>query len=143
MVHVPQANRIPLQAVLRPFSRVTIEWQGAVTGLRLHGESEKEVLATMQSTPHLTCWPKSQIPNQYHFGSHPRIPEILCLSEIAWITTNGLTLYHPLGQHGYDPANSEMHGLFIASGFRVSKAKLDYFENIWDTPIHGARILYR
>ena len=135
MVHVPQANRIPLQAVLRPFSKVTIEWQGAVTGLRLHGESEKEVLAAMQNTPHLTCWPKSQIPNQYHFGSHPRIPEILCLSEIAWTTTNGLTLYHPLGQHGYDPANSEMHGLFIASGFRVSKTKLDYFENIEVYPL--------
>jgi hypothetical protein len=39
------------------------------------------------------------------------------------------------GQHGFDPAHPEMHGIFIAAGPRVKKIQLDYFENIEIYPL--------
>ena len=39
------------------------------------------------------------------------------------------------GQHGFDPEMKDMHGIFIASGYKVKNIQLNYFENIEVYPL--------
>jgi len=70
--------------------------------------------------PHATCWRKAEIPARLHYGSNPRVPDVVCAAEVGWlIETKEQAARHrsPLmGEHGYDNAAPEMGALFIAEG---------------------------
>jgi predicted AlkP superfamily pyrophosphatase or phosphodiesterase len=135
MAEVPSSNRIQLNDLLRAQKNATVEWQGPLAGINLNGSNASQTLQALQKSPQMSCWPKQQIPTKYHFGHNPRIPDIVCLAQLHWTISEGASLYTILGQHGYDPSDVEMHGLFIASGNRVKKIQLDYFENIEVYPL--------
>ncbi len=70
---------------------------------------------------HMQCWDKSQVPARLGYGSHPRVPQLLCLADVGWRITSrdGMAKHKEsphLGEHGYDNADPLMRALFIASG---------------------------
>ncbi len=134
MAEVPAENRIQLKSLLSNFSSVSVEWQGPLAGMNLHGAPENNVLSALHHR-HMSCWPKRKIPVKYHFGTNSRIPDIICLADIGWTISEGAALYSIPGQHGYDPTLSDMQGIFIASGYGIKKIQLDHFENIEVYPI--------
>lgn len=81
---------------------------------------EAEVAAALTaSTPHMTCAPKGELPERLAFGTHRRIPAIVCLAETGWyIGTRERTDPERVrgGAHGYDPDDPAMRALFIAWG---------------------------
>ena len=67
------------------------------------------------------CWRKSELPERWHYGRHPRVPEIVCQMHEGWdaATRAALAKRPPgvtRGSHGYDPALTSMRTIFIARG---------------------------
>jgi predicted AlkP superfamily pyrophosphatase or phosphodiesterase len=73
--------------------------------------------ALLGAHPHFDCWRKSQIPAHLHYGTHRRVPAIVCLAEKGWLLRLHSSKGHVLvGEHGYDPADPDMAALFVAHG---------------------------
>ncbi len=85
------------------------------------------------------CWRKSELPAHWDYGSHPRIPAIVCQmapgwealwpNKAAWLAKNQPDQVR--GAHGYDPDLPQMRASFIASGpaFRT-RTRLPVFDNV-------------
>lgn len=67
------------------------------------------------------CWRKGELPARWHYGTHPRVPAIVCQMHEGWDALPraqaakrraGATR----GSHGYDPALPSMRAIFIANG---------------------------
>eukprot|EP01042_Synura_sphagnicola_P033441 gene33441-42941_t len=82
---------------------------------------------------HMQCWHKHDIPKNLNFGTNPRVPEIVCLSDIGWLIGN-LEINgkgYKFGAHGYDPAFPEMNAIFIANGPAIRPGvRLKTFDNV-------------
>ncbi|KAF1695900.1 alkaline phosphatase family protein [Pseudoxanthomonas daejeonensis] len=88
--------------------------------------------------PHYQCWDRAGIPKRLQYGSHPRIPPILCQMDEGWNALPRTILdrrdangSHDRGAHGYDPDLLAMRAVFIAHGpaFREG-AVLAPFDNV-------------
>src|SRR5690606_25329367 len=65
---------------------------------------------------HYDCWRKDELPARWHYGTHPRIPPIVCQMHEGWDALPGEYEArrgggHPRGSHGYDPALASMRAL--------------------------------
>jgi predicted AlkP superfamily pyrophosphatase or phosphodiesterase len=81
-------------------------------------EGKKDsVLFLLNKSEGLKAWPKSQLPPKWHYGTNPRIPEIVVVADSSWsigTRPDGSTLRG--GAHGYDNSNSDMFSIFYAAG---------------------------
>jgi alkaline phosphatase D len=81
-------------------------------------EGKKDsVLLLINARKGLKAWAKSNVPARLHFGTNPRIPEIVVAADSSWsigTRPDGSTLRG--GAHGYDNANSDMFAIFYAAG---------------------------
>lgn len=65
----------------------------------------------------LKAYKKEDLPAHLHYGTHPRIPEIVLVTDPGWIT--GLRPSpsgYNRGDHGYDWKYRDMHSIFYAEG---------------------------
>ncbi len=69
------------------------------------------------------CWRKQDMPARWHYGTHPRIPPIVCQADEGWLLVKRATYEKGVsigwqggGSHGYDPALPSMRAIFIAHG---------------------------
>ncbi|MCD6347921.1 MAG: alkaline phosphatase family protein [Bacteroidales bacterium] len=70
-------------------------------------EPEKDYLdeayKLLSQTPHIRVWRKNELPESYHYGTNPRVPELVVEADRGWgISFSGKKNYS-LGTHGYDP----------------------------------------
>lgn len=95
---------------------------GAFLQIHLGEGREEEIYRSLKgASPHLAIFRRDEIPERFHLRDNPRIPAILGVPEVGWeVTIRGtrreaeiLTLR---GDHGQDPADPRMHGIFIAHG---------------------------
>ncbi|HZH44699.1 MAG TPA: ectonucleotide pyrophosphatase/phosphodiesterase [Lysobacter sp.] len=71
--------------------------------------------------PHYECWRRQELPKRWQYGTHPRVPAIVCQMDEGWDAKLREALARrPKGQtrgsHGYDPALPSMRALFVAHG---------------------------
>lgn len=64
---------------------------------------------------------KKDIPDYLHYKDNPLVPEIIIIADLGWsiFNTEDIKKYSkkfPLGNHGYDPSELDMHGIFLAMG---------------------------
>ncbi|MFC3661349.1 alkaline phosphatase family protein [Luteimonas notoginsengisoli] len=85
---------------------------------------------------HYDCWRKGELPARWHYGTHPRIPPIVCQMHEGWDTLPRQVIatrpkYQHRGSHGYDPALPSMRALFVARGpaFRQG-VEIPAFDNV-------------
>lgn len=85
---------------------------------------------------HYECWRKEQLPARWHYGSHPRVPPIVCQMDEGWDALPRAIIgkrdpTQMRGSHGYDNALPSMRATFIAHGpaFKVG-THLPIFDNI-------------
>jgi predicted AlkP superfamily pyrophosphatase or phosphodiesterase len=130
MSEVPKDNWLEISSVLKDIPGIKYEWTGPVAGINVEEKYVTNVLQSLNKISHMECWKKSEIPAKFHFGSHRRIPNVVCLAENHFVITDKKPLITYPGHHGFDPQVEDMHGLFIASGYQIKKAQLGYFENI-------------
>lgn len=126
---------------LAPAESYDLVTQGSIAGLAPRPGREAEVLAAVAAPhPHVACWPKDRIPERLHYGTHPRIPPVICLADPGWLLLSREALgRRPVragGAHGYDPAAPEMAALFLAAGpaFRQGVV-LPAFDNVHVYPL--------
>jgi alkaline phosphatase D len=80
-------------------------------------EKKDSVLYLLNSVKGCKAWSKSQVPAKWHYGTNPRIPEIVVVADSSWsigTRPDGSSLRG--GAHGYDNSNPDMFSIFYASG---------------------------
>jgi predicted AlkP superfamily pyrophosphatase or phosphodiesterase len=121
---------------LETFTVVTMGWTTTLIPRTPEAEA-----ALVGEHPHLECWRKGQMPARLHYGTHRRIPPIVCLSETGWVvTTRARYAERPMtrvgGSHGADPDDVTMRALFLARGPGVKPGvRLPVFDNISVYPL--------
>lgn len=124
MRFVPIINTLDGAALLEDFPRARWVWLGPTSGVDLHGEDEAAVLRRLSRQERLRCWARAQVPVRFGLGAHRRVPDIVCLAEEGYAMGQNRFRPGPLGQHGFDPADPQMHGLLLVSGHRVVPVRL-------------------
>jgi alkaline phosphatase D len=81
-------------------------------------EGKKDsVLYLLNKSKGLKAWSKSKLPSKWHYGTNPRIPEIVVVADSSWsIGTRPDGSSIKGGAHGYDNSNSDMFSIFYAAG---------------------------
>ena len=130
MAEVDPAHAIALQGLLSGLATAKIQWIGAVAGISVGAQEREAALKQFASETHMSCWRKAAMPERFHFGTHRRIPDIVCLAQIGWTVVAKSDQPITRGQHGYDPAEQMMWGLFLATGPRIKQQELDLVENV-------------
>jgi predicted AlkP superfamily pyrophosphatase or phosphodiesterase len=107
------------------------------------GQAEAVAAALLPARPGLDCYRREQLPPDWSFGSHPRVPAIVCQLHEGWRISRR-DAFNPWqdrvagnrGAHGYDPGTPSMRGLFIGHGpaFR-SGLLVEPFQNIHVYPL--------
>ena len=84
---------------------------------------------------HYECWKKENLPARWHYGTHPRVPAIVCVMDEGWDALHQEKIakrdHQDRGSHGYDNALPSMRAVFVASGpsFRQGLV-IDGFDNV-------------
>jgi predicted AlkP superfamily pyrophosphatase or phosphodiesterase len=71
------------------------------------------------------CWRKAELPPEWRYGTHPRVPPILCQADEGIHLTSAAQqarggAINP-GAHGYAPELASMRAVFLARGPRVAE----------------------
>jgi predicted AlkP superfamily pyrophosphatase or phosphodiesterase len=104
-----------------PLADIEAVEYGILAGIEPRADRKAAVeQALLRPHPHMTCWRKSEVPARLHYGTHPRIPSLLCLADGGGVVTSHdferRGGRYSAGEHGYDNDNPEMRALFIAHG---------------------------
>ena len=112
---------------------------GQVIGINPNPGFEKLVEAKLinRADERYTCWRKQDLPPRFHYGTHPRIPAIICQMQEGWDALPQADLdkwqkyTNTRGSHGFDPALPSMRAIFIANGpaFKQSTT-IPAFDNV-------------
>ena len=99
------------------------DWYVTSTVLPRSGKLEKIYGQLKNAHPHLQVFKKLEMPRRFHFQNHRRIHPLILLADTGWqVMThenfNRLQKRNRLlkGTHGFDNADSLMHGIFLANG---------------------------
>ncbi|MBB3225476.1 putative AlkP superfamily pyrophosphatase or phosphodiesterase [Luteibacter sp. Sphag1AF] len=93
----------------------------ATFNLREGSGSAKAEAALLAPHEHMQCYRKGDLPARFQYGTHPRVPAIICMAQTGWtiVSHAGLakrTSPMSLGEHGYDNQDPTMRALFVARG---------------------------
>lgn len=92
-------------------------YSGAILGVEPQPGHEAEVRAELLAPhDHMQCWDRGRVPPRLAFGTHRRVPAIVCMAETGWEILAPDREGSTGGDHGYDNAAPEMRALFIAHG---------------------------
>lgn len=121
MAEVDAARTVLLDNLVN-LEHIDLVTSGIVVGIRPKSGFEAEVdKALLGKHEHVECWRKSELPPRLHYGTHVRIPAIVCLPDSGWLVETREFHSRPNhkvhgGEHGYDNDAPEMRALFVAHG---------------------------
>jgi predicted AlkP superfamily pyrophosphatase or phosphodiesterase len=130
MAGVDPSHAINLKALLDGLETARIQWTGALAGFTIDPKEQDTALSRLAPENHVTCWPKTTMPDRIHFGTHRRVPDVVCLADVGWTIIDNPDKPLASGQHGYDPADPAMWGLFLATGPHIRQRKLGLIDNV-------------
>ncbi len=116
-------------------SAYDVVWWGLLAGLEAKPGREDEVdRAFIGRHDAYACWRKGELPVQWRYGTHPRIPAILCQADTGWRVQARAnpTWSNPVkGEHGFAPEAPEMRAVFVAAGPSFKRGVvLPAFDNV-------------
>lgn len=84
-------------------------------------DSSAAVARLLGPHEHMRCYRKEDLPARLNYGTHRRVPALLCLADTGWAITSHEQLAKrngPMsrGEHGYDNLDPTMRALFVAHG---------------------------
>lgn len=135
MANVPEGQVIATEDMVAPEIAREVSVGQSVGFAPEPGREREAEKALLGAHPHYDCWKKQQLPARWHYGTHPRIPPIICQMHEGWdaLTRAAIAERTPgnRGSHGYDPALPSMQAVFIARGpsFRQGM-QLPAFDNV-------------
>lgn len=112
----------------------TVLYTGPIASIEPLPGHEAEVAAEVLAPhEHMQCWRKADIPARFEFGTHRRVPSLLCLAENGWeiLKADAKFRGNGGGDHGYDNAAPDMQAIFIANGPGVRRgARITGLRNV-------------
>ncbi|MCS3807435.1 ectonucleotide pyrophosphatase/phosphodiesterase [Xanthomonas sp. 4461] len=136
MAEVAPGHAISVEAIAPPAIATAIT-DGQVIGFEPKPGQQANAEAMLLG-PHAQydCWRKAELPARWHYGTHPRIPPIVCQMHEGWDALFPDKLakrsQHGMrGSHGFDPALPSMRAVFVAQGPDLAQGKrLPGFDNV-------------
>jgi len=98
-------------------------WFDLITGgnpvysLQPKAEFREQAIAALKAVPNLNVWKRDEVPTRLHYGSNPRIQDIVIEAAKGFsvgFSSDGSR--YTGATHGYDNQNPDMHGIFFAQG---------------------------
>ncbi|WP_345295590.1 ectonucleotide pyrophosphatase/phosphodiesterase [Luteimonas vadosa] len=136
MATVPPGQAIAVEDLV-PAEVATVVTTGQSVGFEPRPGREADAARHLLGRhPHHACWRKSDLPPRWRYGSHPRVPAIVCQMDVGWDAIRRETLArrptdHDRGSHGFDPADPSMRTLFVAHGPSFRRGvRLAPFDNV-------------
>jgi predicted AlkP superfamily pyrophosphatase or phosphodiesterase len=118
MARVEPRHLIYLDDFVDP-ATVDIVDLGAVLSLSLKSGAGDSVYGALALVPHLRTYRKEDMA-RYHYGDHPRIPEIVAVADEGWLVTRrGVAAFRSRftrGAHGHAPEAPSMQAIVLARG---------------------------
>lgn len=130
MAHITPDRAVDLSAYTKELDSVRIQWAGPLAGFDSNSTDKPILLSRLKQNTNMDCWAKEDIPAKYHFGTHRRVPQVVCLANAGWSTIARAGQKVIPGQHGHDPSDPAMQGLFIIQGPQIRKSQLETVRNI-------------
>ena len=135
---VPPDHVLPVERMAPPTVAEAVSDGQVISFAPLPGKTVDAERLLLGTHDHYTCWRKQDMPKRWHYGTHPRIPAIVCqmasgwdaLGErkIAWLRQRPESTR---GSHGYDPNLPAMRATFIAAGPAFAQGvRLPVFDNV-------------
>ena len=135
---IPPGQVLRTEAMAPPEVAEAIS-DGQVIGFApLPGKTAEAERLLLGRHAHYECWRKQELPARWHYGTHPRIPAIVCQMDAGWdalwpkkydfaMQRAGDTR----GSHGFDPDLPSMRATFIAAGPAFRRGvQLPVFDNV-------------
>ena len=89
------------------------------------------VWTVLKSIPHMKVYSKNDMPAEFHYTDSKRILDYVCIADSSYALYWKASPFTNGGTHGYDPANTDMHAIFYASGPAFKKGfESGDFQNI-------------
>lgn len=116
-------------------SAYDVVWWGSFTGIEPKPGREAEVERAFVGRHDVyACWRKGELPAQWRYGTHPRIPPIVCQSDTGWRVQGRHNPMWPnpvKGEHGFASEAPEMRAVFVAAGPSFKRGvTLPAFDNV-------------
>jgi predicted AlkP superfamily pyrophosphatase or phosphodiesterase len=135
MASVPAGQVIATEDMVDPAIARDVTVGQSVGFAPLPGKQRQAEKILLGAHAHYDCWRREALPARWAYGTHPRIPPILCQMHEGWdaLTRDRIAKRPPgdRGSHGYDNALPSMRAVFIARGpsFRQG-AVIAPFDNV-------------
>ena len=102
---------------------VDVDWGEPVGLWPEDGQDPTALAEAITALPHLTAYPKADVPERLHYSDNARIPPVVVLADEGWTASSrSYVERYPDrpsgGTHGYDNRVASMHGVFLARGPR-------------------------
>ena len=142
MVRVGDGQVIALDTIAPLDSTVKSGDPGPLLSLWFGGDTarlEAAHAALSAGMRHARAYRRDEIPARWRVARTSRIGDLLVVAEPGWLVTRSVPAWSARpapGQHGYDPAEPDVHGIFLASGPGIAGAgSVPPFENIHVHPL--------
>lgn len=119
---------------------VQVDFDESTAGLRpAHGADVESILRALQKLPpQARAYRAADLPARLHVDpQNPRVPPVWVIPQPGWHIVRRTVFeaakgHFVKGQHGYDPAVPDMHGILIAAGpsFKTGGSVIDDVENV-------------
>ncbi|WP_422505524.1 ectonucleotide pyrophosphatase/phosphodiesterase [Stenotrophomonas sp. GZD-301] len=120
MASVPAGQVIATEDMVDPAIARDVTVGQSVGFAPLPGKQRQAEKILLGAHAHYDCWRRDALPARWAYGTHPRIPPILCQMHEGWdaLTRDRIAKRTPgdRGSHGYDNALPSMRAVFIARG---------------------------
>jgi len=135
MASVPEGQVIATEDMVDPSIAKDVSVGQSVGFAPLPGKQRQAENILLGAHAHYDCWRRDALPPRWAYGSHPRVPPILCQMHEGWdaLTRERIATRKPgnRGSHGYDNALPSMRAVFIARGPSFQQGKtLPGFDNV-------------
>lgn len=136
MARVDPRNVIVLDDYLDLSLAKQIAWNGAMVQLFPQPGQTETIYATLKAKapPQMAVYRKTELPARFHYGTSPRIGDIILLAAEGW-SINSREKFRPpepaadgsisdRGAHGFDNELASMRALFVAHGPAFKRGKM-------------------
>jgi predicted AlkP superfamily pyrophosphatase or phosphodiesterase len=143
MAEIDMKRRVPAEDWVSPEVARLVNSAAVVGFVPQPGHEAEARRRLLGRHPTGECWDKAKVPARFHYGTNPRVPPIVCLSDVgAYVVTRAgeakRTGAPNHGSHGYDPDAPQMRALFIARGPAIRRGvRVASFDNVDIQPFLG------